>query len=690
MSPSPQAKAASGVLYETLVEPHLASETSDTERRTFVDTIESIFRAFIDSVSAKFAYNGKPITHLYVFGSLRLDLHLEDSDIDMLCLVGGDAIARVNPNALRDAFFQAMPLLLKERLGTTKCVAITKAIVPVIKVVKGGLEADLAFAAVPGVVKREDIDNDMALRGLDERLYQSVSGVRNGECVARALPNPTVFWIVARAVKYWLSRRRLYGSVYGYIGGGAAALLIAVECQKSPHLSPAEIFLNFFRSLYDLTRATLEKHRRSDQKGDFWKPHDVRPGILPIITVSSEVYSHLAAVNLHDIFLVLNPIYPFTNNTRMVGVLELKEIHEECSRALTLLYPCENPLSRTEAPPKFPSLPGPFSKGMSNPAVYTKLVEAVPYIHEKYGFIEISIGSTDEQTAVVNGKFVCTKVRFLLQELSETFSLVFSARPIPVEVTPSEGWMGEDAPYALAVYISLHFHKIANSCDKSRSEVRTEDIASSAAAILTKLTAPTLSTTKDHTGPRVRCLSYKDLPDFAVEALQGGPSADSSKAPKGEKSSRASPPPVPVPRAVKRVEVKKEVGMLPVKREKGVEEEEGEGKREELVPLLAVKIEPGLVQDEEDLDDDVSDDLIIIEPDTQGDEGLVADLCENQNNKKRSREEEEEEDNTEEQNAAKRTRIEATKQNGKDGDDEDAISLAPTSESSESDCRSVN
>ena len=111
----------------------------------------------------------------------------------------------------------------------------------------------------------------------------------------------TVFWGVARAIKWWAIRRNIYGNMYGYLGGGTVAIMVARECQKAPMRGISKIIKNFFEYYANLLTNLSNS------------PFDNRK----VISVQPEAGKHFAP-GKQESLLVVNPIYPYTNNARNV------------------------------------------------------------------------------------------------------------------------------------------------------------------------------------------------------------------------------------------------------------------------------------------------------------------------------------------------------------------------------------
>lgn len=178
---------------------------------------------------------------IFTFGSYRLGVYGEGSDIDTLVVVP----KHVN----RQDFFDVFVDLLKKRLELEEITSVPDAFVPIIKMEFGGISIDLIFAKldIPRVPRDLILDNKNLLKNLDEKDLRSLNGTRVTDEILTLVPKPTVFKHALRCIKMWAQKRAVYGNVFGFPGGVAWAMLVARICQLYPNTVSAVIVEKFFQ-----------------------------------------------------------------------------------------------------------------------------------------------------------------------------------------------------------------------------------------------------------------------------------------------------------------------------------------------------------------------------------------------------------------------------------------------------------
>lgn len=267
---------------------------------------------------------GPPRARLFVFGSYRLSVHLPDSDLDVLITapplpLAGDAAAT------RDRFFATFAAVLRKHLQPPPtALHVVEAHVPVIKLDWRGIEVDCAFACCD-LPDPADVVSDDVMSRADERSRNSLCGVRNGEAVLLALPNHAAFWAAVRAVKLWARRRVVYGNLYGYLGGGAVAILVARVCQQRPFRLSSSVVARFFAD----HRAWLAEAARAQQAGK-------APAVLSVADAAAAAWGRTLAqrplpgqVAPAHLLVVPNPTSPYTNTTRNITAQQLRVVLKE-------------------------------------------------------------------------------------------------------------------------------------------------------------------------------------------------------------------------------------------------------------------------------------------------------------------------------------------------------------------------
>ncbi|KNC50785.1 Poly(A) polymerase gamma [Thecamonas trahens ATCC 50062] len=178
---------------------------------------------------------------IFAYGSYRLGVCTESSDIDTLCVLPRDATV--------DDFFKTFKARLEARPEVTELVAVREAVVPIIKIVFATIQIDLIVAslsmsAIPDTLQ---LDNDMVLQGMTDSGARTLNGSRVTDKILKVIPDPAPFRLVLRAIRLWSKSRLLYGFLKGFFNGITLAILVARVCQLVPYGAPAKIISMFFK-----------------------------------------------------------------------------------------------------------------------------------------------------------------------------------------------------------------------------------------------------------------------------------------------------------------------------------------------------------------------------------------------------------------------------------------------------------
>ena len=308
-----------------------------------------------------------PRVALVCFGSYRLGVHKQSSDIDVLALSP--------PHCTRADFF--VPLV--DRLGhdpqVTELHPIPSAYTPVIKFVLQGVQIDLLFARLQDATKlvrfqqsqpsmllrnnSQNMNNPMAtevsnnnnrksddppvssrveyliddsdLVGLDEAGVRSINGSRVSQFMLSLVPNVETFRLVLRAVKGWSDIHGVQSNVLGFLGGINWAILVARVAIDNPLADPPRLLLIFFQTYSQ------------------WQwPKPVTLG--PICTEPPPGVTPMAAwnpkVNPRDglhLMPIITPVFPSMNSAYNIGIPQLRRIQDEMCRAAYTLEHTRHP-----------------------------------------------------------------------------------------------------------------------------------------------------------------------------------------------------------------------------------------------------------------------------------------------------------------------------------------------------------
>ena len=190
-------------------------------------------KQIINSIKAEFldwCSEGKVL----VLGSYSLGIHLEDSDIDLLCI----APSRYP----REEFQQDFYSRLENLNDISYCNGIFQAKVPIIKLVILGISVDIQYATTD-----DDLDSPAQVNTIDEASLLGLNAYKLSRYILSSLANESSFQTLCTAVKHWAKHRNIYSTTCGYLSGISWALLCAKICLIYPNLSSTDLLHKFFK-----------------------------------------------------------------------------------------------------------------------------------------------------------------------------------------------------------------------------------------------------------------------------------------------------------------------------------------------------------------------------------------------------------------------------------------------------------
>ena len=247
--PQPEDWEMTEKLETTLREFGLYESEEESRRREIVlGKLDMIVKEFVREISIMRNLPEQQIAEaggkIFTFGSYRLGVHDEGSDIDTLCVVP--------KHVTREDFFDTMYKMLQGRPEVSELTAVTDAYVPIMKMRFSEIPIDLVFArlALPSIPSDLDLRDNSLLKNLDERCIRGLNGSRVTDEILRLVPNIVAFRMTLRCIKLWARCRAVYSNVNGFLGGVAWAMLVARVCQLYPMAPAGSVLTRFFRILY--------------------------------------------------------------------------------------------------------------------------------------------------------------------------------------------------------------------------------------------------------------------------------------------------------------------------------------------------------------------------------------------------------------------------------------------------------
>ncbi|KAJ2781336.1 polynucleotide adenylyltransferase [Coemansia interrupta] len=387
-SPTKEEELITDALLETLKgENQFDSEAESKNREIVLGKIDKLVKNFVYLASLKHKMpevlartcGGK----IFAFGSYRLGVHGAGADIDTLCVVPA--------HITRDDFFEIMVDLLKGRSEVSGMTAVPTAHVPVIKMVFGGIDIDLTFAALSQPTIPEDLEllDNKILANLDEKTIRSVNGSRVTDEILRLVPNIPTFRLALRCIKLWAKRRAIYSNSIGFLGGVAWAMLVARTCQLYPNACAGTIVSRFFKVFL------------------FWKwPSPVllktiEEGPMHLRVWNPKYYASDAAHKMP----IITPAYPSMCATHNVSLSTRRIIGSELKRGVDIV-----------------------DRIMKGEAQWAELFAKDDFFRNYKFYLQINVTSTDEDAFHGLCGFLESRLRVYLTSLEEV-SLVVLVHP---------------------------------------------------------------------------------------------------------------------------------------------------------------------------------------------------------------------------------------------------------------------
>jgi poly(A) polymerase len=277
-------------------------------RQTIIDTLQSVANDWSGEIE-----NG---VQLHPYGSYRLGVDNDKSDIDIL-VIGARHLTR-------ESFFKDFKSRLESHAYVNKLQAIPEAFIPVIKIVIAGIDVDLSFLHVniehlPQIDFNDSIFFSLVCSSGDAKNIMSLNGPRVADAILKLVPNPAIFSVSLRFIKFWAERRAIYSNIFGYLGGISWAICVAFVCQLFPTANASMIIKKFFSVMISWSWPTALRLQKTETE------HATATATVDDIKVWSA--SH------YDIMPILTPCNPCMNTTHNVSLPTFNVIKRELIRA---------------------------------------------------------------------------------------------------------------------------------------------------------------------------------------------------------------------------------------------------------------------------------------------------------------------------------------------------------------------
>ncbi|KYQ91138.1 poly(A) polymerase [Tieghemostelium lacteum] len=271
----------------------------------------SLKRGFTEQMAAEV------VAKIFTFGSYRLGVHGNGSDIDTLC-VGPKHI-------MRSDFFDDLSEILRVHPEISEFTAVKDAYVPVMKMVFLGIPIDLLFARLSLASIPEDLNDlidESYLKNLDDKSILSLNGCRVADQILKLVPNIPNFRMALRCIKLWAKRRAIYSNVLGLLGGISYALLTARICQLYPNAAPSTLIHRFFK-VYEGWKWPAPVLLNHIQEGGIfaakvWNQKKDKGHLMPIITPAYPCMNSTYNVSRSTLYLLKNEFIRGAEVTRKI------------------------------------------------------------------------------------------------------------------------------------------------------------------------------------------------------------------------------------------------------------------------------------------------------------------------------------------------------------------------------------
>ncbi|KAG0188168.1 hypothetical protein DFQ28_005314 [Apophysomyces sp. BC1034] len=209
---------------EYLTKNNIIGNLADVERREgILELLRSLLPAFNRHIAQENNIDRDSFQcSLVPFGSYGLGGHLVDADIDIVFL--GPWPVR------RSYFYKVFSTQLRRQPAVQDVEVIQRTNVPIIKCTIDTIAVDISFVRLrlDTIPPNIDLLDDDLLRNLDSTCVASMDGPRVHKYVMDHI-NPKhlqVFRRTLQCVKYWATRRCIYGKPMGYLNGSTWTLLL--------------------------------------------------------------------------------------------------------------------------------------------------------------------------------------------------------------------------------------------------------------------------------------------------------------------------------------------------------------------------------------------------------------------------------------------------------------------------------
>ena len=352
---------------------------------------------------------------LYTFGSFRLGVYSDSSDIDALIICSSQLTRDQIKNKIVD--------LLGKDPNVSEIAAVEQAYVPVVTFMFNQIPIDLIYCRLNSPILDEPLktQENGILVGLDEFSIRSLNGHRVTDMILSLVPNVDQFRIALRAIKFWAKVKGIYGNKMGFFGGVAWAMCVAKICQLYPNATGSVLVCKFFKvfSLWGFPSPVLLKEIEDYSTSTTFDGASVHPNLN--MRVWNPV---LYQMDRNHLMPVITPAYPSMCATHNVTLSTQKIMMEEFKKSSEMAEIILGNAKSTADPAANEDI----NKSNSMPSTWQSLFAPTKFFSKYKHYLVVITHSNNLENHLLWSGMVESKLRQLIARL-EILECIVLAHP---------------------------------------------------------------------------------------------------------------------------------------------------------------------------------------------------------------------------------------------------------------------
>ncbi|KAL3092494.1 hypothetical protein niasHS_007703 [Heterodera schachtii] len=313
------------------IEPYSIKQSKRAEIGDFNGQIQQIIEEWIQNIPIANTDDKKvPKTKLLRNGSFLMNSELDGSDLDLICVVPD----QINISHFHSYNGDNLYSLLKRKI-TDGSVSWRPGRVPLIRIERGQIEADLLLVPVPDKNLSDEADLDqlatdqMITELKTESGIYSLAGYQSAKFQLALVQSESMLSSLLKIVKVWAKTRLIYSGLFGFFNGITLSIMATQICVLFPN-SPVSFLLFQFFEIYakwdwpnvPIMLKQLTPNKLNKIVGRFWPPINLGQSLQSSMTI-------------------ITPSFPEQNAAFNVNPFTMRTIIEELKIASEIL--AENP-----------------------------------------------------------------------------------------------------------------------------------------------------------------------------------------------------------------------------------------------------------------------------------------------------------------------------------------------------------